>query len=403
MADINKSRRSFLTKSVSGLAAAGVLGYAPGIAFGQDKEKQTEGEIIYRTLGRTGLKVPIVSMGVMNANKPEIVQASYELGIRHFDTAARYQYGRNEQMVGSVIKKLGVRDKVIIGTKEIRPSDAGEVSGKTVKERFITLCEGSMKRLKTDYIDILYVHSIRTADEVNHQETLEAVTELKKQGKVRYIGVSTHQAMTEVINAVTEGGIYDVVLTSMNVSMADDVDLLNAIKNASEKGVGIIAMKTQAGGTRLSNPETLKNFSSSIVNTASLKWVMRNQYIATSIPGFDNFEHMREDFSVAKSLEYTDDESKFLSDNNLTLGMDFCRQCQECLPSCPKGVDVPTLMRTYMYAAQYGNLTHARLTLDEIPKSKSIDICASCESCTAGCTRAVDVAHRIGELKMIYA
>ena len=91
MADINKSRRSFLTKSVSGLAAAGVLGYAPGIAFGQDTEKQSEGDIVYRTLGRTGLKVPIVSMGVMNANKPEIVQASYELGIRHFDTAARYQ------------------------------------------------------------------------------------------------------------------------------------------------------------------------------------------------------------------------------------------------------------------------------------------------------------------------
>jgi len=402
MADINKSRRSFLTKSVSGLAAAGFLGYAPGIAFGQDKDNLTEGEIVYRTLGRTDLKVPIVSMGVMNANKPEIVQASYELGIRHYDTAARYQYGRNEQMVGDVIKKMGVRDKVIIGTKEISPATGNEVSGKSVKERFISLCEGSLKRLKTDYIDILYVHSIKSADEVNNQEVLEAVTSLKKQGKVRYIGVSTHQAMTEVINTVVEGGIYEVVLTSMNVSMADDIDLLNAVKNASEKGVGIIAMKTQAGGTRLSNPETLRDFNSSTVNTASLKWVMRNKYIATSIPGFDNFEHMREDFSVAKNLEYNDDESKFLSNNEITLGMDFCRQCQECLPSCPKGVDVPTLMRTYMYAAQYGNLTHARLTLDEIPKSSSIEVCLSCDSCTAGCVRAVDIAHRIGELKTIY-
>ena len=162
-------------------------------------------------------------------------------------------------------------------------------------------------------------------------------------------------------------------------------------------------MKTQAGGTRLANQNSLREFDSTTVNVASLKWVMRNKYIATSIPGFDNFAHLREDFSVASNLDYTEDESKFLSDNNLTLGMDFCRQCQECLPSCPHGVDVPTLMRTYMYAAQYGNLTHARITLDEIPKSSGLDICSKCGSCTAGCTRTVDVAQRIGELKTIYA
>jgi hypothetical protein len=116
------SRRGFISTSLSGLAAAGIAGFNPVTVFGQEQKKKTEGEIIYRTLGKTGLKMPVVSMGVMNANNPEIVLAAYEQGIRHFDTAARYQYGRNEQMVGDVTKKLGVRDKVIIGTKEMRPA-----------------------------------------------------------------------------------------------------------------------------------------------------------------------------------------------------------------------------------------------------------------------------------------
>ena len=80
--------------------------------------------------------------------------------------------------------------------------------------------------------------------------------------------------------------------------MVDDVDLLGAIENAASKGVGVIAMKTQAGGSRLPNPETLERFNSSIIATACLKWVMRNENITTAIPGYTNFEHMREEHFV---------------------------------------------------------------------------------------------------------
>ena len=73
--------------------------------------------LIERTLGRTGLKIPVVSMGVMNASAPALVEASYRQGVRHFDTAWFYQRGMNETMVGDVVKQLGCRDQVVIGTK----------------------------------------------------------------------------------------------------------------------------------------------------------------------------------------------------------------------------------------------------------------------------------------------
>jgi predicted aldo/keto reductase-like oxidoreductase len=257
--------------------------------------------------------------------------------------------------------------------------------------------------LKTDYIDILYVHSVASVDDLNDEGLLEAMTELKKQGKIRAAGVSTHEAMATVINGVAEGGFYDVVLTSINVAMASNTELLNAIANAAKKKVGIVAMKTQAGGARLPNPESLSNYSSSIIATASLKWVMRNENIATSIPGFDNYQHMQEDFSVADNLEYSDDEQEFLSDNSITLGFGFCHQCRQCVAHCPHNVDVPALMRTHMYAAQYSNFHEARSTLDDIAPRRGLTNCTNCKECSIACANSVNIKRRVEELKLIFA
>jgi predicted aldo/keto reductase-like oxidoreductase len=407
MGDSRLTRRGFLTTSFSGLVTTGIIGLRPGLALAHETSEMSNsaGDVIYCALGRMDLEIPVVSMGVMNSKNPEIVRASYEMGIRHFDTAATYQHGRNEQMVGNVIRLLGVRDKVVIATKEFSPAQRRGITPKQIRGRLIDLCEGSLKRLNTDYdyIDILYIHSVSSAADVNDEEVMEAMALLKKHGKVRFVGVTTYEGMTEIINAVAENGFYDVVLTAINVSMADGVDLMKGIENAASREVGIMAMKTQAGGQRLPNPETLRRFSSSAIATACLKWVMRNENIATAIPGFDNYEHMHEDFSVARNLEYTPQEREFLSDNSIRLSMGFCRQCRQCLPTCPKGADVPTLMRAHMYAARYANFHHARAVLDEIPESRGIQSCDSCAQCTAECAHTVDIHRRIDELKAMYA
>ena len=118
-------------------------------------EEKLKGDIIYRTLGSTGIKLPIVNMGVMNAFNPELVKKSYEIGVRHFDTAAYYQRGLNEKMVGKVIKELNVRDKVVIATKVYIPPEQRKISSNQAKDFFLKTAEESLKRLQTDYIDIL--------------------------------------------------------------------------------------------------------------------------------------------------------------------------------------------------------------------------------------------------------
>ncbi len=399
------SRRKFLTTATTGIVSAGVVGLSARTGLAQavpDAAEPAGGKIIERVLGRTGLKLPIVSMGVMNSGNPEIVAASYEIGIRHFDTAAYYQFGRNEQMVGNVIKKLGVRDKVVIATKVMTRGQRQGLQQSELAEKVISSCEASLGRLGMDFVDILYIHDVSDAETVKNPGLIEGLTKLKQQGKVRFVGVSTHSSTTDVINEVAAGGFYDVVLTGINFTQVDDTALLGAIKNASEKGVGIVAMKTQAGGARWPNPQSRKDYTGSTIATAALKWVMRNENIHTSIPGFTNFDHMREDFSVAQNLEYTELEKKFLSDNNVRLSLGYCRQCKKCLASCPDGVDVPTLMRVHMYTAQYANFYHARATLTEVPAEAGLDVCKGCSLCQAKCDNSVDIAGRIDELKAVY-
>jgi len=400
------TRRSFMAAAASALATAGLAGVSPRSALAQAEaksDKKLNGRIIQRKLGRTGLELPVVSMGVMNASIPEIIQASYELGMRHFDTAAWYQFGRNEQMVGNVIKNLGVRDKVVIGTKIHTPDQRRGLTPEQHKDKIIESTEASLRRLKTDYVDILYIHDMREVSEISDEGLIEGMKEVKRQGKARWIGVSTHTQMADQIAEANRVGGWDVILTAINFTMADDTALLKAIAEAAAKGTGIVAMKTLAGGSRWPNPESRQRYESATIISAALKWVLRNENIHTCIPGFTNFDHMRQDFAVVHDLEYTSQEESFLKDNSITLGMGFCRQCRGCLASCPRGVEIPTLMRTHMYAAQYSDFHQARATLDSLPHKTGLAACSDCKSCTAECINSVDIRRKIEELKLIYA
>ena len=409
MADTNRelSRREFVAASIGGLATAGLAALTPGTARA-DETKTTappkKNGVIYRKLGRTGLEVPVVSMGAGACNDPALVEACYQAGMRLFDTSATYAYGRNEQMIANVITRLSVRDKAIYLTKGLTTQQRANLSDASKTEPAVrSTVEGSLKRLKTDFADILCLYDVREPATMRDAAINDAFAKMKQEGKARYLGISTHADMANVINATVEAGIYDVIVTSFNFTMATDTALVTAIANAAAKGIGIIAMKVLAGGARFPNPETLRQYSSQVVNSAALKWVLRNENIATTIPGIDNFDHLRANFALANDITYTDEESRFLSDNNLTLGMEFCRQCKKCLTSCPRKVDIPNLMRTHMYAAQYGNFELARYTLNEIPSQHNLQVCGSCDTCAAKCANSVNIGRKIDELKLIYA
>jgi predicted aldo/keto reductase-like oxidoreductase len=158
-------------------------------------------------------------------------------------------------------------------------------------------------------------------------------------------------------------------------------------------------MKALGGGRRRPDSPTGTPDSN---KTAMLKWVLNHEEVTTIIPGITTFDQLDLDWSVASDLTYTDEERSFLERGDLLASLQFCQQCQECIPSCPNEVDVPTLMRTYMYAAQYANFAHARMTLDEIPPQQGISNCGTCSACTAQCSHSIDIPRRVRTLKSMY-
>ena len=398
------TRRDFLFKTIGGAAAAGILGKS-GLKLDAQEIKNTQP--ITRVLGRTGIKIPVVSMGVMNADNPVLVKRSFAMGIRHFDTAAGYQKGRNEEMVGSVLKELKARDQAIIATKihPATPEILDQMGDKLIEEEFLARLDQSLARLQTGYVDILYIHNISDPVMLNRPGLLTAIDKAKKMKKARFVGFSTHQRMGDCIEAAVSTGHFDVILTAINYSMADDQALLGAMKKAAAAGIGLVAMKTQCRQAWSKESESVTKYDEgSVWQTALLKWALRLESVITAIPGYTTFKQLETDWPVAFNLEYSADEVKFLSDREVRLAMSHvCRQCTGCMGTCPHGVDIPALVRAHMYAADYGNFAEMRRTLDEIHVSRGLQTCNGCRECKATCVRGVQVARRLGELKTIFA
>ncbi len=392
-----QSRRTFLSNSVMGAASIGLAGTTPEIAAAQPQQQQDSTAPILRTLGRTGVEVPVVSIGAMNSDSPALYHYAYDRGIRHFDTAEVYLQGRSEEVLGRFIQERGNRDEICLATKI--GSSIRNVERSRFRSELERTFEGCLRRLQTDYVDILYLHSRNDADGVNDEIAGECFEELQRQGKIRFPGISTHSGQAEVLNEMARGDFWTVAEVAFNVTMAQNQELLAAMRNAAHRGVGIIGMKALGGGRRGpgSDPST-----PDVNKTAMLKWVLNHEYVTTIIPGITTFDQVDLDWSVASDLSYTEEEQSFLAERDLQGLIQFCQQCKQCLPTCPNGVDIPTLMRTHMYAAQYSNFTHARMTLDEIPAHQSIIACGSCNECTAKCGNSINIAARIDTLKSMY-
>ncbi len=392
------SRRNFIKKSVAGLTGVAVL---PSILKGAEPEKNRK--IIHRTLGKTGLKLPIVSMGVMNADNPNLVRTALDAGIVHLDTAWGYQQGKNEEMIGEVVKGRP-RDSFVIATKIWEPRDRAtglfpkEATAATFLEKFAT----SLKRLQMDYVEILYLHSISKKESALFAPYIEVMQKLKKEGRIRFIGISTHMNEPEVIRAAADSGVYDVVLTAYNFRQEHRQAVKEAIAYAAGKGLGIVAMKTQAGIYWDDKEKKLP-----IDMKAALKWALQDENVHTAIPGFTTFDQMELDLTVMESLALTDKEKENLiepaksADVKVSMTGLYCQQCASCLPQCPAKLEIPTLMRSYMYAYGYKNLGLAKQTLEETGIATMP--CNQCHTCSVTCRMGFDIKARALDIARLHA
>ncbi len=383
-------RRAFLKLgSAAGLATA-ASGLAGGAWAQEASTPAAPSKAKHRTLGRTKLEVSIVSVGAMGTSEPAILQATFEKGVNYVDTARGYMGGQNEVIVGKALK--GYRDKVYVATK------FGHSNGADAYEATIKSAEESLKALEVDYIDVLQMHGISSKDNVAEPRAKEALAKLKEQGKIRFAGVTTHEGHVEVLDAVAADPdkIYDVVLVGYNFESPPEHTA--AIERAAKAGIGIVAMKTQAGGYKTTELGAISP------HQAALKWVLQNTNVACAIPSMVDLKQVEEDVAVMMDdLKLTRIESQVLMQYAQAISSVYCKRCGGCNGTCPLGVDIKTAHRSLMYAEGYGDMRLASATYHGIPLNASPVICGECDTCVAQCIHGLCIGERMNTARALFA
>jgi len=386
----NINRRGFLFKGITG--AAGIMTFSPSVvaASASDQENNT----IYRTLGKTGLKVPVISFGVMRADNPNLCKAAYDKGIKLFDTANVYQNGNNETMLGNLLKDYP-RNSFLLATK-VKPAGVdkeGKPTKETTAEDFLAKFNTSLSRLRMDYVDILYVHIVDNPELIEHKPIIDTLKKLKKEGKIRFMGFSTHRNEAVVINAAVATDNWDVILTSYNFMHNNIGELNSAIRKANEAGIGIVAMKTLAGGGFFDKEKTKP-----INTTAALKWVLSNPDIHTAIPGMTDFGQLDLNVKILSDITLTDNEKNDLVVPVAETGL-YCPGCSKCIAECPKNLPVPDLMRAYMYAYGYSSPAMAYSLLNDLGTNDNP--CKDCDICRVECIKKFRIREKIADISRL--
>lgn len=373
------SRRNFLGAGLAGTASAllGWEGFANAVQYALPEAFHFPAPVC-RTLGRTGLKITVISFGAMLTPEPEVIRVAFDHGINYVDTARRYMDGRNEEIVAKALK--GKRDKVYVATK-IRPSSKS-------KEEMVNDVETSLRALNTDYVDVIQLHNVTGRERLFNPEMRETLAGLKKQGKVRFFGVTSHTNQTEVLNALVEDRdrFFDTALVAYNFK--SDPELREAIARASRANIGIIAMKTQAGGYAT---DALGPISP---NQAALKWVLQDKHVTAAIPGMRDLSHLREDIAVM-GMRFGHLDRFILKQYGNAIRPYYCHLCGRCEGSCTRDVAISTINRSLMYAEAYRDTELARSTYRDIPSSASASACLECSLCTARCVNGLNIPAKM--------
>jgi uncharacterized protein len=377
------SRRSFLASGFAlpavGLAASRV----PEASTLPAWDRGATGGLSYRVLGKTGVKVTAVGFGCMITSDPSVISRALDMGITYFDTARGYQRGNNERMVGAA---LGAgRNKIVLSSKS---------HGATKTEALAEL-DTSLKELGTDHLDIWYMHNKVKPEELS-DEAIDAWETAKKQGKIRFIGVSTHNPIP-LVDRILQVAKYDVVLTTYNFTMGTDRD--EALRRLHDAGIGLVAMKVMAPAGRGQVHPTMKREGGPL---AALKWALKNPLLATTVPSMTDSDQLEVNFR-AMAEGFAPNDEKLLVAVSDEIRPLYCRMCFSCDGQCPKGVPVADMIRFLSYADFYGEFSLGRERFLDLSRQIRNVRCRDCSSCAIHCPNGVQVRERLIRTQELFA
>ncbi len=354
-----------------------------------------------RVLGQTGRVVSVLGLGgfhlleLSDKDAVRLMETFLDEGGDYMETAAQYGDGEAERKVGLVMERR--RNECFLASK---------CHFRTATEAAAGI-DGSLRRLKTDYIDLLFLHHVQSNADLDlilgPDGALEAFTRARDAGKIGHIGITGHGVPDVLIRALMEYE-FDAVMTGFNF-----LDRFNfprtedeLIPLARERGTGIVAMKVLGDGLLWEYPEQ------------AIRYVLSLPVDVAAV-GFNTIEMMMRDIGTARDFRPMDEEEKEeLFTNNPVLGNYVCRLCGACVP-CPENIDIPEIFRyegwfdrqlrdrVIRSAPDFALRDRVRFWFENMDRAREAyarleikaDKCTRCGECVPRCPYGIDIIAKL--------
>ena len=386
------SKRKITRREMLRLTALGGLvgAFLPGSTRAAEPENPALPQVPRRVLGKTKQEIPILLMGMSmrfdQTFDPKLAEC-LRFGVNYFDAADCYAGGTSETALGNFLERSQQRNNVWITTK----SDAHDPIG---LERTLDV---SLRRLKTDRVDLMFMHALNDPRFLNN-DMAKMADKLKNQGKIHFFGFSCHDGtVAELLRKAATLPWIDAIMFKYNFRDYGNRELNAAMDACHRADVGLIAMKTQ--GSAMSFEDRVRKFGSGRFSRpqAVLKAVWEDGRITAAVSHMDTLEKIKANVAAAtdkSTLSAADRDA--LQQYALATQHLYCAGCQHiCGQALPAGLQVGTTLRYLMYHDSYHELETARGLFARLPAEarhiKGVDFSRA----AALCPNKIDIAKHM--------
>jgi predicted aldo/keto reductase-like oxidoreductase len=372
----------------------------------------------YVAFGKTNIKVSRLGFGCMRLPSYEkagktifdeeksmaMFHRAYQLGVNYFDTAPGYCDTLSEIIVGKGLKSF--RDKVYIATKNPIENASGDDYDKRL--------ESSLKKLDTDYLDFYHFWGINLDTFINKicvpDGPMDRVKKWKRQGVVRHISFSFHDAPAHLAEIILRGdGVFDSLLCQYNLLDRSNEE---GIAFAHGQGLGVVVMGPIGGGRLGAPSQVIQNLLPGKVQSSAevaLRFVFNNPHVHIALSGMGSLEMLEENVRIASNTSPLSPEEeahleRATKENERLAGL-YCTGCKYCMP-CAQKISIPDIFTLMNYHRVYKITEYAKQTYAQIGKVpwmpyENAAACIECGECEAKCPQKLPIREQLKETHKI--
>jgi uncharacterized protein len=395
------SRRDFLrTAGAAGIGSV-LAPYVGGVTGLEASEENIPSKVPTRSFGKTGVNVSILSLGGMFdiPSNQIILKQAIRLGVTHWDTANSYGYGQSERGIGKFFQSNpDTRNQVFLVTK----------SGDRDPSGLSKMLDTSLERMNTSYVDLFFIHGIRSISEINNK-TRAWAEDAKSKEKIRFFGFSTHSNMEQCLLDASKLGWIDGIMMTYNFRIMHNDAMQRAIAACHDAGIGLTAMKTQGGGPVKTDSESELKMAGRFVQKgftpeqAKLMAVWENPAIANICSQMPSMNLLTSNAAAAMKREsLTTSDFRLFRELDYETASDYCAGCANlCESAFTQSVPICDVMRYLMYARNYGEKELAANLFHEIsPEVRFQMIKADYSMAEKRCPRHLAIGKLMREASM---